>query len=73
MPNYAIMLVSDLPVVGQTITGQIRVENAPDAATAEQQALQALAPVRPGVIGVTLASNITRNTFTPPAGTYTIT
>lgn len=73
MPNYLLMLVSEVPAVGQTITGQLRVESAADLATAEQQALQALGPVRPGVIGAVLASNVTRSTFTPPAGTYTVT
>lgn len=73
MPNFVIMRVSDIPAVGQTITGQIRVESAVDADTAIQQALQSLGDVRPGVVGITLASNITRRTFAPPSGQYTVT
>ena len=74
MPNYLVIRVNEIPAVGQTISGTLRVENAADDATAIAQALQGMRDMSGGgVVGVTLASNITRRTFSAPAPTYTVT
>lgn len=74
MPNYLVMRVAEVPVVGQTISGTLRVENAPDEVTACQQALAALRDQAPsGVVAVTLASNVARHPFTAPQPQFTVT
>lgn len=73
MPNFAIMRVSEIPGVGQSVQGEIAVINAVDEPTATQQALILWGERSPGVVGSTLASNITRHTYTPTLPTYTVT
>jgi hypothetical protein len=67
------MAVSEIPIEGQAMTGPIYRITAADQATALQQFAQWLKPSTSQVIGVTLASNITRVTATPNAApTYTV-
>lgn len=67
------MAVSEIPVEGQAVTGPIYRVTAADQTTALQQFAAILGQRAPTVMGVTLASNITRVTVTPGATTYTVT
>jgi hypothetical protein len=73
MPNFVVMRVTDIPAVNQSVQGEISVQNAVDEPTAVQQALAMWNERTPGVVGVTLASNIVRRTYTTPPPVYTVT
>jgi hypothetical protein len=72
MPTYICMAVSEIPVDGQAVTGPIYRTTAADQTTALQQFAAFLGQRSATVMGVTLASNITRVTVTPGTTTYTV-
>lgn len=73
MPNYVVIRLADIPSVGQGMSGLVRVENAVDEPTACQQALAAWGDTAAGgVVGATLASNVSRHTFAATHN-YTVT
>lgn len=73
MPTYICMAVDEIPIDGQAVTGPIFRTTAVDQTTALQQFAATLLPRRPIVMGVTLASNVTRVTVSPNATTYAVT
>lgn len=81
MPNYLVVRVNEIPAVGQVMSATISVENiaasgdtVADERLAGQQALQRMRDMSgSGVIGVILASNVTRRTFSAPPPNVTVT
>jgi hypothetical protein len=81
VPNYLVIRVQEIPAVGQVVSGVMTVENvtasgdpAADQRLAGQQGLQRMRDQAPsGVIGVVLASDVTRRTYTTPQPSPTVT